>query len=73
MDHCIGGSGYQNDAAKGKCLLLALAKKGVPKFAVEVRNHRVVQVQGKSGSGPKNQLLMTCLYKALEHCQLIAR
>src|SRR5690606_30633019 len=44
MDHCIGGEGYQNDAAKGRCLLIALAKKGVPKFAVEVRNRRVVQV-----------------------------
>lgn len=73
MDHCIGGEGYQNDAAKGRCLLIALAKKGVPKFAVEVRNKRVVQIQGKSGSSPNNKLLMTCLYKALEHCQLIER
>lgn len=73
MDHCIGGSNYQNDAAKGRCLLIALAKKGVPKYAVEVRNRRVVQVQGKSGTDPKNKLLTTCLYKALEHCQLIER
>jgi hypothetical protein len=73
MDHCIGGTNYQNDAAKGRCLLLALAKKGEPKYAVEVRNHRVVQIQGKSGRDVQNKLLLTSLYKALEHFNLIER
>jgi AAA+ superfamily predicted ATPase len=40
---------------------------------VEVRNHRVVQIQGKSGRDVQNKLLLTSLYKALEHFNLIER
>lgn len=72
MGHCIGNSGYQRDAENGRCLLFALSLKGKAKYAVEVREDEVVQIQGKSRVQP-SKLLTGALYKALEHVNLIRR
>jgi hypothetical protein len=72
MGHCIGGEDYQIDAQEGECLLVALCLNDKPKYAVEIRDNRVIQIQGKSSSRP-DRLLNVSLYKALEHFNLIRR
>lgn len=72
MDHCIGGEEYQEDAANNDVLLFALVKDNSPKFAVEVRDGRFVQMQGSSGSKP-NRETEVALLKTLELLKLIRR
>lgn len=72
MGHCIGGEDYQEDAEAGDCLLIALALNGVPKYAVEIRDGELVQIQGKSSSRP-DHLVQISLLKALEVYGLINR
>ena len=72
MDHCIGGEEYQEDAANNEVLLFALVKDNSPKFAVEVRNGRFIQMQGSSGSKPTREVEVALL-KTLELLKLIKR
>lgn len=55
LGHCIGGVGYAQRAKSGQCLLLGLAdpKTDEIKYTMEIVGKRINQLQGYSGSAPK--------------------
>jgi hypothetical protein len=57
MGHCIGTAGYGQLATEGNCLLIAVMKDKEPVFAIEIRDFRIAQIQGKNHSKPEPLLM----------------
>lgn len=56
LDHCVGTAGYGERALNGDCLIIGVMRGFDPVYTIEIRDMRVIQIQGKSNTKPEQNI-----------------